>query len=736
MARISSYKKDLGLRSEDRLIGSSYSGLVGGKPAYTTSSYTLDDLGQYFGSFYYNGTSYETLADRVVDLENAVIRIDSDINNLETSLLVEIADLNTALNNTINGLSDDIYSYADETFAAQSSVEKLQSAFLTNGNGDITGFAEELEAAVNTVVEAADFSANNTFDLLSGKVTDFLQGFILDENGFPSGFGDALLENIEGAAQSVIDLTDYALSSTLDETDALLGKVREAFTFDPFGNVANFNTILATATETKVRSVFTADGVAYGQDVDQIKNAVGTWDEEGNLLSLSSGLNSKISLVITSDTASLSTNVNNLRAGFATFDEDGIPTSFSDALQTEIQTVIAGEDYAIGVDFRGLQTVVQGEDGNGGLVYSLGIAEDGLETVTTLASSTATKTTNLAAKFGTFDEAGNFSISTSSDYFNQIITYVDEDSALASSVESLSTTVGDHTTSINTHQESIDGIEGRYGVEIDNDGRITGFQIIGGVDRSDFIINAEKFLVYNGSTNSTPFVLDSSQLKLNVPLNGVSGTFSGNLVVDKITIDDNDITIKSDVVPGDGGSVRFADSLSSVVGYVSGQEAEGYKGVTMYGLQRVNLNSGANASISMLGGSGLAHNIYVNGNLYSYDNIQTQTDLSVGGDTVLSGAVQMSQYPALNNQNGYKKLTGGTIIQWGRVLQNSVTITVTFPTAFPTACLSVTATKGSTITVATQNNACTVNQFTTSNFKIDSNDAVADHYVWWIAIGY
>lgn len=736
MAKISTYKKDLGLRSEDRLIGSSYGGMLNGIPTYTTSAYTLQDLGNYFSSFYYNGTGYETLADRVLNLEGSIVRIDSDMAALETSLLNEIAGLNTSIGNSISALSTDIYTYADDTFAAQSSVQKLQSAFITNGNGDITGFAEELETAVNTVVEAADFSANNTFDLLSGKVTDFLQGFILDANGFPTGFGETLLQNIEGAAQAAVDLTGYALGSALDETDGLLAKVRNAFTFDVNGNVNNFNTVLATATENKVRTVFTADGVAYGQDVDQIKTAVGTWDENGNLLSLSNGLNSKISLVISTDTATLSTNVNNLRAGFATFDENGVPTSFSDALQTEIQSVIAGEDYAIGTDFRGLQTIVQGEDGNGGLVYSLGIAEDGLQTVTTLASSTATKTTNLSAKFGTFDENNNFVISTSSDYFNQVKTYVDEDSAVASSVSSLSTTVGDHTTSINSHSESINGIEGRYGVEIDANGRITGFQIIGGVDRSDFIINAEKFLIYNGTTNSTPFVLDSSQLKLNVPLNGVSGTFSGNLVVDKITIDDNDVTIKSDVVPGDGGSVRFADSLGSVVGYISGQEAEGYKGTTVYGLQRVNINSGANASISMLGGAGLAHNIYINGNMYTYDDIQAAGDLSIGGATTLSGTVQMSQYPALNNQNGYKKLTGGTIIQWGRVLQNSVTITVTFPTQFPTACLSVTATKGSTITVATQNNACTVNQFTTSNFKIDSNDAVADHYVWWIAIGY
>lgn len=40
---------------------------------------------------------------------------------------------------------------------------------------------------------------------------------------------------------------------------------------------------------------------------------------------------------------------------------------------------------------------------------------------------------------------------------------------------------------------------------------------------------------------------------------------------------------------------------------------------------------------------------------------------------------------------GYVKLPGGVILQWGRVVCGSGTTTITFPIAFPNACFSVTA---------------------------------------------
>jgi hypothetical protein len=52
------------------------------------------------------------------------------------------------------------------------------------------------------------------------------------------------------------------------------------------------------------------------------------------------------------------------------------------------------------------------------------------------------------------------------------------DSALASQVTSLSTTVGGHTTSISNIASSLNGTQGRYGITIDNNGFVTGFSLL------------------------------------------------------------------------------------------------------------------------------------------------------------------------------------------------------------------------------------------------------------------
>ncbi len=88
------------------------------------------------------------------------------------------------------------------------------------------------------------------------------------------------------------------------------------------------------------------------------------------------------------------------------------------------------------------------------------------------------------------------------------------DSALAKSVTTLQTTVGNHTTSIRTQQESIDGISAKYSVKIDANGYVSGFGLISeandGVPRSEFAIVADKFSIApvateHGAADGSPF---------------------------------------------------------------------------------------------------------------------------------------------------------------------------------------------------------------------------------------
>jgi hypothetical protein len=116
-------------------------------------------------------------------------------------------------------------------------------------------------------------------------------------------------------------------------------------------------------------------------------------------------------------------------------------------------------------------------------------------------------------------------------------------SSQASQITSLSTTVGGNTTSITQAAESIDGIEGKFGVTIDNNGAATGFQLLSGVGGSAFNVRADQFAVFNstGAGGDNPFTVFTSSRTLN----GVvfpAGTYIKDAIIDRAAIVDGTIT--------------------------------------------------------------------------------------------------------------------------------------------------------------------------------------------------
>ena len=81
--------------------------------------------------------------------------------------------------------------------------------------------------------------------------------------------------------------------------------------------------------------------------------------------------------------------------------------------------------------------------------------------------------------------------------------------------------------------------------------------------------------------------------------------------------------------------------------------------------------------------------------------ISTTAQVTAGTDntTAVSPAKLFEIFTAgsTKTQNGYQKLPGGLIVQWGTVDYNSnsddIVVDVVFPSAFPTSCLNVTATR-------------------------------------------
>lgn len=110
------------------------------------------------------------------------------------------------------------------------------------------------------------------------------------------------------------------------------------------------------------------------------------------------------------------------------------------------------------------------------------------------------------------------------------------DGVIASSVTALTTTVSGHTATLTAYGASIGGIEARYGVRLDVNGRVTGFETNAGAGGSNFIVVADRFaFVDPGNTagaESIPFEYSSGVLRIKkahikeVDIGGAGGTFS------------------------------------------------------------------------------------------------------------------------------------------------------------------------------------------------------------------
>lgn len=118
--------------------------------------------------------------------------------------------------------------------------------------------------------------------------------------------------------------------------------------------------------------------------------------------------------------------------------------------------------------------------------------------------------------------AGN--AATSAQLSSEQTTRASADSALSSSITTLQSTVGTNSTSISTQASSINGLEAKYVVKIDNNGAVAGYGLASTANSagnivSEFIVNADRFAIMRGGSNTTaasvPFVVQTSSTNLN-----------------------------------------------------------------------------------------------------------------------------------------------------------------------------------------------------------------------------
>lgn len=92
-------------------------------------------------------------------------------------------------------------------------------------------------------------------------------------------------------------------------------------------------------------------------------------------------------------------------------------------------------------------------------------------------------------------------------------------SALSEQVNHVSTTLNDQTTRIDTVMASVDGIYGKYTVTIDNNGVLSGFELISeggnGGTKSTFGVNADNLYIGSPTTGKRPFIVTTEPREIN-----------------------------------------------------------------------------------------------------------------------------------------------------------------------------------------------------------------------------
>lgn len=269
-------------------------------------------------------------------------------------------------------------------------------------------------------------------------------------------------------------------------------------------------------------------------------------------------------------------------------------------------------------------------------------------------------------------------------------TRIYEDSLIAASVTTLSTTVSGHTTTLTSYGASISGIQAKYGVTIDAGGAITGFSLIGGGGASDFIIQANVFKVRTSAGDKTPFEVTTDKVKFGV-----------DIYIGSYKIIMNNGTVMQIQGLGFGTSNQFLEWFGPVMAISSCSEANAitYKktdgsayfggslsaGILTTSAQTSSLSATASVETAVFGSNGGTISVVLSLSysatettvyLYNQSSAWNSFRTSIGGST--PDAFGMSYVPPTNESGTttvelYRSINGGAYS-----LVSTLTVTGTF----------------------------------------------------------
>lgn len=569
----------------------------------------------------------------IVDIAIDYFNVNGNGDGINQSLL----DVTTTVDGAVESIAtfqETVNTLTDETQAVVTQVTELNSIFNTNVDGTVTLNASNI-TNFNETIASEGFASATSVDSLSSTVTQIIDGAVVIDTY-------ATIDQLANTT-STLNGSIATLEDTL--TAGYQGYTNDILTTDAFAEAVRGVEVQAT------------DSFASSAEYSNLKANFGTFDADGNLLTLSNAFASNVLNAYTDDTLATASDVSDLQASFSGFVQ-GELVSYSDtsavnslittatadmatsaditALDSSLRSFVNGAistasnagitasylttvlaDYAEATDLTELQASIGTFDANGNITgLSTALSNQVTSAIATEGYAQVTDVNALKAEIGTFDANGNLT-GLSTAFSNEVTDVIaNENLASASSVSTLEATVNGNTAAVNTNQSAIADIDGNltaaYGITVDSGGNIAGMQLLSDSNTGSSIsFNSDVFTINVNGTDVSPFVVTSSGIALNGAVTFSNASTGQGIDFDDLStyLNQNNYTQTSDLP--DTSAFLDQAALAAYLqqeGYVTGSTA----GITE--VQLLNILSGQNTTTNtVINGSNITTGIIASG---------------------------------------------------------------------------------------------------------------------------
>jgi hypothetical protein len=478
-----------------------------------------------------NTGSY-ALASDLTQLQSQIGTFDANGNLLTidnafaTQLLQTTAGQGLAEATFVNNLGSSI-----GTLDANGNLTAVSNAFATSVLGTSAGLTKADVTYVDTRVAAI-----GTYDTNTNTFSSFDAGFISD-------------------ISASVNTSGFAIATDVDAQFAQVAN------FDGSGNFTSFSTAATNAITSTITSE-TQSEVDFVSNLTAVIGATRTGDDAEldptvvqaeatvDARNTSTTPNSVISGELTGGVAvTLTASNTSIQVGqYVEIDSvpNGVP--YMADQYSRVASIVSGTQILLTdgmyipdgstIRFRGSNTV--------DVTVSTGTIRPGF-----LIKSTSTSHTDVIGTYVTVVNGGALTLSKAEDFTQaEALEFLGVYAAISETANAVA---------------NVDGtFRSSYGLQVDANGNVTGMRFLADSTGTEIVFNTDSFKVVNsdtGTTSTAPFEIvtggDNPGLNLNIPLNGVSGTFSGDIsaasgTFDGVTIDSNGISFGTVTINSSG----------------------------------------------------------------------------------------------------------------------------------------------------------------------------------------